>query len=104
MAIANRTFARDDVADPDDVIRVAGGSDSQAVASAISNAFYERQEVVLRAVGASAVNQTCKAISIARGYVAQRGVDLFCRIGFTNVEGRDGQDSISAIVFRLSLQ
>jgi stage V sporulation protein S len=104
MAVANRNLAVDDDADPDSVIRVGGGSDPSAVASAISNAFYEKQEVVLRAVGASAVNQANKAIAIARGYIAPRGLDLYCRQGFANVPGRDGQDSISAIVFRLSLQ
>jgi hypothetical protein len=31
-------------------------------------------------------------------------LDLYCRHGFANVPGRDGQESISAIVFRLSLQ
>jgi len=104
MAVANRNLAVDDDADPDSVIRVGGGSDPSAVASAISNAFYEKQEVVLRAVGASAVNQANKAIAIARGYIAPRGLDLYCRQGFANVPGRDGQDSISSIVFRLSLQ
>lgn len=103
MAIVNRNLAVDDAADPDDVIRVGGGSDPSAVASAISNAFYERQEVTLRAVGASAVNQANKAIAIARGYIAPRGLDLYCRQGFANVPGRGGED-ISAIVFRLSLQ
>lgn len=104
MAVVNRNFARDEATDPDDVIRVGAGSDPSAVASAISNAFYERQDVTLRAVGASAVNQSCKAIAIARGYIAPRGLDLTCRLGFQNVQGRDGQASISALVFRLSLQ
>jgi stage V sporulation protein S len=97
-----KTLAQDD-ADPDNVIRVGGGSDPQAVASAISNAFYQSSTVTMRAVGASAVNQSVKAIAIARGYLATRGVDLVCRPGFTNIEGRNGSDSISAIVFRLIL-
>jgi len=104
MAVANRNLAVDDATDPDDVIRVAAGSDSTAVASAISNAFYERQEVILRAIGAGSVNQACKAIATARGYIAPRGLDLISRIGFVNVPSRDGGDSISAIVFRLNLQ
>ncbi len=89
--------------DVDSVIRVSQGSDPQAVASAISNAFYEDTSVTMRAVGAGAVNQAVKSIAIARGYVASRGVDMICRPGFTNVAARDGKDSISAVVFRLSL-
>ena len=104
MAVADRTLALDEEMDPDEIIRVGGGSDPSAVASAISNAFYERREVVLRAVGASAVNQANKSIAIARGYIAPRGYDLYCRQGFANVPGRDGKESISAMVFRLSLQ
>lgn len=105
MTATDRNLAYDDDLDPDDVIRVGGGSDPQAVASAISNAFYERHEVTLRAVGAAAGNQANKAIAIARGYVATRGLDLYCRQGFTNVPARDeGGKSISALVFRLNLQ
>jgi stage V sporulation protein S len=109
MTAADRNLAYDEALDPDEVIRVGGGSDPQGVASAISMAFYERHEVTLRAVGASAVNQANKAVAIARGYVATRGLDLYMRPGFTNVPGREdpetGQrESISALVFRLNLQ
>lgn len=104
MTTTDRNLAYDSDHDPDDIIRVGGGSDPQAVASAISNAFYERHEVTLRAVGAAAVNQSQKAVAIARGYIATRGLDLVERPGWTNVPGRDGQETISALVFRLSLQ
>lgn len=100
----NRNLAYDTrQSDEDTVIKVGGGSDPQAVASAISNAFYDDNEVVMRAVGAAAVNQGAKAVAISRGYIAPRGLDVICRIGFTNVQGRDGESSISAIVFRLTL-
>ena len=87
----------------EDLIRVGAGSDPQAVAAAISNAFYENQDVTMRAAGAAAVNQAVKAIAISRGYIATRGMDLICRPGFTNVSASDGERQISAIVFRLSL-
>jgi stage V sporulation protein S len=98
-----RNFAYDEATDPDNIIRVGGGSDPQAVASAISNAFYEDREVTMRAVGAAAVNQAVKAIAISRGYIAPRGLDLVCRPGFTNIQSRDSKEPISAIVFRLNL-
>lgn len=81
-------------------LRVSGGSNAQSVGSAIAHALYENPSVRLRAVGASAVNQAVKAIAIARGYVAPRGLDLVCKPGFTTVDSRDGQ--ISAIVFTIT--
>lgn len=104
MSAPARNLAADKAEDPDEIIRVGGGSDPAAVASAISNAFYDREEVTLRAVGASAVNQAYKACAIARGYIAPRGLDLWLRPGFTNVEGRKEGETVSAMVFRLSLQ
>jgi stage V sporulation protein S len=98
-----RNLAYDSEHDDSSIIRVGSSSDPQAVASAISNAFYDSVEVTMRAVGAAAVNQAVKAIAISRGYIAPRGLDVNCRIGFTNIESRDGGDPISAIVFRLSL-
>jgi stage V sporulation protein S len=80
-------------------LRVSAGSNPQSVASAIAHALYADHQVKLRAVGAGAVNQAVKALAIARGYVAPRGLDLTCRPGFTTIESRDGE--ISAIVFSI---
>jgi stage V sporulation protein S len=84
----------------EDFLRVSGSSNAQSLASAIAHAIYENRQVKLRAVGAGAVNQAVKAIAIARGYVAPRGLDLTCKPGFTTIESRDGE--ISAIVFAIS--
>lgn len=81
-------------------LRVSAGSNPQSVASAIAHAIYENRSVKMRAVGAGAVNQSCKAMAIARGYVAPRGLDLTFKIGFTTIESRDGQ--ISAMVFTVT--
>ena len=81
-------------------LRVSAGSNPQSVASAIAHAIYDKREVKLRAVGAGAVNQAVKALAIARGYVAPRGLDLTCKPGFTTIESRDGE--ISAIVFAIT--
>ena len=78
-------------------LRVSASSNPQSVASAIAHAIYDKREVKLRAVGAGAVNQAVKAIAIARGYTAPRGLDLVCIPGFASIESHDGQ--ISAIVF-----
>jgi stage V sporulation protein S len=78
-------------------LRVSAGSNAQSVASAIAHSLYENPEVKIRAVGAGAVNQAVKAMAIARGYVAPRGMNLVCIPGFTTIQSRDGE--ISAIVF-----
>lgn len=99
----HRNLAHDKELGDEGVIKVTGGADAQSLASAISSALYDEREVVVRGVGASAINQACKAIAITRGYVATRGVDLVTRIGFQNVPGRDGK-TISAMVFRVRVE
>lgn len=84
----------------DSILRVGAGSNPQLVASAIAHAVYENGGCKLRAVGAGAVNQAVKAIAIARGYAAPRGIDLVCVPGFASVESNG--DTISAIVFKVS--
>ena len=81
-------------------LRVSAGSNPQSVASAIAHAVYDNRSVKLRAVGAGAVNHAVKAIAIARGYAAPRGLDLTCKPGFTTIESRDGE--ISAIIFTIT--
>lgn len=78
-------------------LRVSASSSATAVASAIAHSLYDTPEVKIRAVGAGAVNQAVKAMAIARGYVAPRGMNLVCVPGFTTIQSRDGE--ISAIVF-----
>lgn len=84
----------------EDFLRVSASSNPQSLASAIAHAIYDNRAVKLRAVGAGAVNQAVKAIAIARGYVAPRGLDLTCKPGFTTIESRDGE--ISAIIFAIT--
>lgn len=81
----------------DQILRVSASSNPQSVASAIAHSIYENRSCKIRAVGAGAVNQAVKAIAIARGYTAPRGLDLMCIPGFASIESHDGQ--ISAIVF-----
>ena len=81
----------------DNILRVSAGSNPQAVASAIAHSIYETRTCKMRAVGAGAVNQATKAIAIARGYTAPRGLDLVCIPGFASIDSHDGK--ISAIVW-----
>lgn len=90
------------IQEADKIIRVSGSTAPDSLAAAISHALYENQKVSLRAIGSAAVNQAIKGAAIARGYVAQRGLDLFCTPGFTTIS-IDGQDR-SAIVIRVFCQ
>lgn len=45
--------------------------------------------VELHAIGAGAINQTMKAVAIARGFVAPMGVDLVCIPAFSEVKIED---------------
>ncbi len=69
-----------------DIIKVSSKSVSQKVAGSIANSFREgSKQVEIQTVGAGAVNQAIKAISIARGFVAPLGFNLVCTPAFYDV-------------------
>ena len=69
-----------------DIIKVSSKSISQKVAGSIANSFREGcSEVEIQTVGAGAVNQAIKAISMARGFVAPLGMNLMCTPAFYDV-------------------
>lgn len=68
-----------------ETLKVSSKSNSSAVAGAIAGLITEKGTVELQAIGAGAVNQSIKAIAIARGFVATLGIDLICIPAFTNV-------------------
>ncbi|MDR1564158.1 MAG: stage V sporulation protein S [Oscillospiraceae bacterium] len=66
-------------------LRVSSKSAPNSVAGAIAGVIRENGKVEVQAVGASAANQSIKAIAIARGYLAPSGYDLICVPAFSNV-------------------
>lgn len=72
-------------------LRVAGKSYVKAVAGSITKSLEEGYKVELTTIGASSANQCCKAIAMARGFVATKGKDLICKIGFasTTIDGEE---------------
>lgn len=84
--------------DESKILRVRSSSSAQKLAAAVAHAVYDEQRVVLRAIGAGAVNQAVKAITIATQYAALRGLILVLRTGFTSVQMPDKED-VSAMVF-----
>ncbi len=83
----------------EDVIKVSGTSQPQAVGSILARAVVAGQSPKVRAIGASAVNQASKACAIARGFVAPRGIDLTFIIGFDDVQGDSG-GTISSMTWK----
>jgi len=68
-----------------DIIKVAATSRSTAVAGAIAGVMRERGHVDVQAIGAGAVNQAIKAVTIARGYLELDGIDIICIPSFVEV-------------------
>jgi stage V sporulation protein S len=83
------------------ILKVGASSSAQALASALSHAVYDGKKVVLRAIGAGAVNQAVKAVAIAQSFVGQRGISLVIRPGFTSVDMPDSDKPVSAIILKV---
>lgn len=69
-----------------EVLKVSSKSRPKAVAGALATVVERDRKVVLHAIGAGAVNQAVKAIAIARGFVAPRGLDLITVIAFSTID------------------
>lgn len=74
-----------------EVLKVSSTSMPKSVAGAVAAVLREKGSVELQAVGAGAVNQSVKAIAIARGFVAPNGIDLVCIPAFSEIE-IDGEE------------
>jgi len=68
-----------------EVLRVSATSRPTAVAGAIAGVVRSGQRAEVQAIGAGAVNQSVKAVAIARIYLAPAGVDLICIPTFIDV-------------------
>lgn len=83
-----------------EVLRVAPHTNPKETAAAIFRAVEGKQDIALRAIGASAVNQAVKALIIARSHVALLAHDLYVVPGFEPVVGKYGDD-IEAVLLRI---
>lgn len=87
--------ARSARTDEVEILKVSSKSRPKAVAGALATVAERDKKVVLHAIGAGAVNQAVKAIAIARGFVAPRGLDLFAVIAFSSIEIEDAAGEMS---------
>ena len=69
-----------------ELIKVSAQSRSTAVAGAIAGVMREQGYAEIQAIGASAINQAVKAVTIARSYLEQDNMDLAMVPSFTEVD------------------
>jgi stage V sporulation protein S len=72
-----------------DIIKVKAVSRTAAVAGAIAGVIREQKHAEVQAIGAGAVNQTVKALILAKNFLTQDGIDIVCIPEFVNVEIED---------------
>ena len=74
-----------------EILKVSANSNPNSVAGALAGVLREKGGAEIQAIGAGALNQAIKAISIARGYVAPLGLNLVCTPAFYDViiEGKE---------------
>lgn len=68
------------------VLKVSAQSNPKSVAGALASVVREQGTAEMQAIGAGAVNQSMKAIAIARGYLAPAGINLVAIPSFIDVE------------------
>lgn len=74
-----------------EVLKVSSHSNPNAVAGALAGVIREHGHAEIQAIGAGAINQSIKAIAIARGFLSPSGIDLVCVPAFTDIE-IDGEE------------
>lgn len=67
------------------IIKVSAQSRTSAVAGAIAGIMRDVHRAEVQAIGAGAVNQAIKAVVIAKGYLAEEGVDIVCTPSFVEI-------------------
>ncbi|MBM4428902.1 MAG: stage V sporulation protein S [Chloroflexi bacterium] len=81
-----------------EMLKVSAKSRSTAVAGAIAGVIRESGRAEVQAIGAGAVNQAVKAVAIARGYLAEDGIDIVCVPSFVEVVIADQERTAIRIV------
>ena len=81
-------------------IKVSGSTSVHQLASSVVKFINEGFDLEVRAVGASAVNQMYKGITIARGSIAQKGRDLLIQPGFNDIKepDKDGNEKSKTVM------
>lgn len=68
-----------------ETLKVSSRSHAKNVAGAIAASLQKDSSVRLCAIGAGSVNQAAKAVAIAAGYLAPKGIEFDTKISFSSV-------------------
>jgi stage V sporulation protein S len=68
------------------ILKVSSSSKPNSVAGAIAGILREDSKVHIQTIGAGALNQSIKAVAIARGFIAPTGQELVCIPFFKDIE------------------
>lgn len=68
------------------IVKVSGQSSVKSLANVIAVRLRTEQKAVLQAIGANAVNQSIKAMAVAREHLKLDALDLFAVAEFVQVE------------------
>ena len=80
-------------------LKTSANSNPNLVAGAIAGVIREEGIVEIQAMGANAVNQAVKAISVARVYL-QPDTDLVCQPSFVTLEQEGEQRTMLSLTVR----
>jgi len=69
-----------------EILKVSSKSNPNSVAGALAGVIREHGAAEIDAIGAGAVNQSIKAIVIARGFLSPAGIDLVFVPVFSDIE------------------
>ena len=69
-----------------EVLKVSSKSNPNSCAGALAGVLRQHGAVEVQVVGAGALNQAVKAVAIARGFVADSGLDVVCVPTFADIE------------------
>jgi len=81
------------------VLRVKSTTPVPDLASAVAHGVTDGKHVIMRCIGPQPISQATKAVAVARGYVAPRGIDLALIPGFINVEMPEG--TVTGVALRV---
>lgn len=84
------------------LLKVSSKSNPKSVAGAIANMVRDGEDTLeAKVIGAGSLNQLCKAVAIARGFVAPTGKDLAMVPSFTEVLIEEEEKT--ALLFRINV-
>ena len=81
-----------------EVLKVSTRSRPSAVAGAIAGVIRESGIAEVQSIGAGATNQAIKAVAIARSYLTEEGIDIYCVPSFIDVEIDDEERTAIKLV------